>query len=85
MVLSISMTVCITNVISKEVVEQAINLVGTDSFSGLNVVPIQQQRNGSDCGVFTAAFATALVHGVSPNLTSHNLLDSPFKLMSDYL
>ena len=56
------------NVISKEVEEQAINLVGTDSFSGLNVVPIQQQRNGSDCGVFAAAFATALVHGVSPNL-----------------
>ena len=26
------------NVISKEVEEQAINLVGTDSFSGLNVV-----------------------------------------------
>ena len=29
------------NVISKEVEEQTINLVGTDSFSGLNVVPIQ--------------------------------------------
>ena len=35
------------NVISKEVEEQAINLVGTDSFSRLNVVPAQQ-RNGSD-------------------------------------
>ena len=56
------------NVISKEVEERDINLVGTDSFSGLNVVPIQQQRNESDCGVFSAAFATALVHGVSPNL-----------------
>ena len=52
------------NVISKEVEEQAINLVGADSFSSLNVVPIQQQRNGSDCGFFAAAFATALVHGV---------------------
>ena len=29
------------NVISKEVEERDINLVGTDSFSGLNVVPIQ--------------------------------------------
>ena len=56
------------NVISKEVEEQAINQVGTDSFSPLNVVPIQQQRNGSDCGVFAAAFATAFVHGVPPNL-----------------
>ena len=53
-------------VISKEVEEQAINLVGTDSFSGLNVVPIQQQRKGSNCGVFAAAFATTLVHGVPP-------------------
>ena len=55
------------NVISKEVEERDINLVGTDSFSGLNVVPIQQQRNGSDCGAFAAAFATALVPGVSLN------------------
>ena len=40
------------NVISKEVEERDINLVGTDSFSGPNLVPIQQQRNGSDCGVY---------------------------------
>ena len=56
------------NVTSKEVEDQAIYLVGADSFSGLNVVPIQQQRNGSDCGVFAAAFVTALVHGVPPSL-----------------
>ena len=56
------------NVISKEVEEQAINLVGADSFSGLNDVAIQQQRNGSDCGVFATAFVTALVHGVLPSL-----------------
>ena len=53
-------------VISKEIEEQAINLVGTESLLGLNVVPIQQQRRGSDCGVFAAAFATTLVHGVPP-------------------
>ena len=35
------------NVISKEAEEQAINLVGADSFSSLTVVAIQQQRNGS--------------------------------------
>ena len=35
------------NVITKEVEEQAINLVGTDNFSGLQVVPIQEQKNGS--------------------------------------
>ena len=56
------------NVISKEVEEQAVNLVGTDSFCGRDVVPIQQRRNGSDCGVFAVAFTTALVHGVPPIL-----------------
>ena len=56
------------NAITKEVKEQAINLIGTDNFSGLHVVPIQQQSNGSDCGVFAAAFATSLVYGVPPQL-----------------
>ena len=56
------------NVISKEVEEPAIILVGSHSFTGLNVVPIQWQRNGPDCGVFAIAFGTPLVHGVPPNL-----------------
>ena len=47
MVLSICMTVCMT----KEVEVQALNLVGADSFSSLNVVEILQQRNGSDMEV----------------------------------
>ena len=28
---------------------------------GLNFVPVQQQSNGSDCGVFAIAFTTCLV------------------------
>lgn len=44
------------------------NETGEARFSGLNVVPIPQQRNGSDCGVFASAFETALVHGVPPSL-----------------
>lgn len=44
------------NVIEKEVEEQVINLVGTNNYYGLQVVPVQQQNNGSDCRVFAAAF-----------------------------
>lgn len=62
------------NVIEKEVEEQAIDLVGADNFSGLHVVPIQQQNSGSDYGVFSAAFATSLVHGVPPHLVEFDVL-----------
>ena len=34
----------------------------------MHVVRIQQHKNGSDCGVFAAAFATSLVYGVPPQL-----------------
>lgn len=44
------------NVIEKEVEEQVINLVGTNNYYGLQVVPVQQQNNGSDCRVFATAF-----------------------------
>ena len=40
----------------KEVEEQVINLVGTNDYYGLQVVPVQQQNNGSDCRVFATAF-----------------------------
>ena len=48
----------------------------------LNFVPVQQQANGSDCGVFAIAFATCLtfetdpskitfdIHGMRPHLAS---------------
>ena len=55
------------NVIDEEVKSQVSNLVGPTNFTGLNVIPVQQQRNGSDCGIFAAAFATCLVFGVSPD------------------
>ena len=54
------------NVIQKEVEEQVINLVGQSNYSGLQVVGVQQQNNGSDCGVFAAAFATCLANGILP-------------------
>lgn len=30
------------------------------------VVPVQQQTNSSDCGVFAATFATCLAYGIHP-------------------
>ena len=39
------------DIIVDEVEEQVTNLMA-DKFVGINIVPVQQQRNGSDCGVF---------------------------------
>ena len=41
------------------------SLLGQE-FWGINVVPIQQQLKGSDCGVFAIAFATSLVFMQDP-------------------
>ena len=54
------------NVIENEVEEQVKNLVGTGNFSGIRVVAVQQQGNGSDCGVYSIAFATCLIHCILP-------------------
>ena len=56
------------NVIDSEIEDQVINLVGQDNFNGIIVVPVQQQLNGSDCGVFSAAFAICLAYGISPEM-----------------
>ena len=39
------------DVILKEVEDQALSLVGDANFTGIQVVPVQQQQNGSDCRV----------------------------------
>jgi len=54
------------NIIYSEVEDQVINLVGQENYTGIQVVPVQQQRNGSDCGVFAAALATCLAYGIPP-------------------
>ena len=61
------------NVIDDEVKFQVSNLVGPDNFIGLNVIPVQQQRNGSDCGIFAVAFATCLVLGILPESVQFDL------------
>ena len=53
--------------------QQVENLVGED-FREINVVPIQQQSNGSDCGVFAIAFATNLVYTLDSNIPQFNIL-----------
>ena len=54
------------NVIENEVVEQVKNLGGTGNVSGIRVVAVQQQGNRSDCGVYSIAFTTCLIHGILP-------------------
>ena len=61
------------NVIRSEVEQQVINLVGENNYYGLHVVPVQQQNNGSDCGVFAAAFAACLIHGIPPQTVQFDI------------
>ena len=39
----------------------------------MNIVPVQQQSNGSECGVFAIAFATSLVHTLDPKVPQFNV------------
>ena len=54
------------NIIEEEVEAQVVDLVGEEHLKGIAVVPVQQQPNGNDCGVFASAFATCLVHYQTP-------------------
>ena len=47
--------------VKDEVEEQTRSLLAND-FVKSNVVPVHQQQNGSDCGVFASAYATCLVY-----------------------
>ena len=48
--------------VTQELRELAFDLTG----SAFRCVPVQQQANGSDCGVFSIAFVTSLVYGQNP-------------------
>ena len=61
------------NIILNEVQEQVLNLVGHSNFTGIQVLPVQQQSNGSDCGVFAAVFATCLAYGIHPETTQFDV------------
>ena len=53
------------DIIETEVEEQVKSMMA-GAYKGLQNVPVQQQNNGSDCGVFAIAFATCLVYGIKP-------------------
>jgi len=38
----------------------------------INIMPVQQQRNGVDCGVFAIAFASSLAFGEDPCITTYD-------------
>lgn len=61
------------DVIQREVEEQTKDMLGGKHVD-LVYVPVQQQTNGSDCGVFAVAFATCLAFGENP---SHMTFDVP--------
>ena len=53
------------DVISQEIEDQTNDLLGGNLVS-LEFVPVQQQTNDSDCGVFAIAFAVSLALGTDP-------------------
>ena len=38
-----------------------------NQFTGINIVPVQQQENGNDCGVFSIAFTSCIVYSKNPS------------------
>ena len=61
------------SVLSPEIEEQAKDLLG-GRLEALNLMPVQQQRNGSDCGVFAIAFSTCLVFGEDPTFVNFDIV-----------
>ena len=53
------------DVISQEIEEQTNDLLGGNLIE-LQFVPVQQQTNNSDCGVFASAFPVSLALGTNP-------------------
>ena len=52
--------------IIEEVKAQVVDLVEEEYLKCITVVSVQQQPNGSDCGVLASAFARCLVHYQTP-------------------
>ena len=61
------------DVISQEIEEQTNDLLGGNLIE-LQFVPVQQQTNNSDCGVFAIAFAVCLASSTDPK---HVTFDTP--------
>jgi C1A family cysteine protease len=55
------------NDIIDDEVEQQVKDILPDNFVGIDVVPVQQHMNCSNCWVFAVAFATCLVFELNPS------------------
>lgn len=60
------------SVIPQEIQELAENLLGPN-LNSITSIPVQQQTNLSDCGVFAIAFATCLVFGQHPSQVTFDI------------
>ena len=58
--------------LSQEIVDLVKNLLGP-IYKGINQLPVKQQLNTTDCGVFAIAFATCLVYGLDPSQVRFNI------------
>ena len=54
-------------------VEKQLKDLMANNLIGINIVPVQQQGNGSDCGVFSIAFATCIVYGRNPSIVTFDV------------
>ena len=61
------------DVISQEIEEQISYLLGGGLIS-LDFVPVQEQSNGSDFGVFSIAFATCLAFATTPSFVTFDVV-----------
>ena len=60
------------DIIANEVEEQLKDLMA-NNLTVINIVPVQQQGNGSDCSVFSIAFATCIVYGRDPGIVTFDV------------
>ena len=64
------------SVVENEIKEQISSMLG-DVFKDIEVVPVQHQPNGCDCGIFATTFATCLVIQIKPE--SVQLINAPMR------
>jgi len=70
----------LTSPVTQELLELAFELTGP-TFQGIRCIPVQQQQNSSDCGIFSIAFATSLVYGQDPLIVTYNISQMPQHLL----